>query len=84
MALFPFALEHADSLTVVTYTVSGTGLCWINNVGSVTLALISEGDPDYDLLQVAKYQAVQVSVISIWNCLGRVTMGECGGVESGE
>ncbi len=56
-------------------TVSGTGLCWINNVGSVTLALLSEGNPEYDLVEVAKYQAVQVSVISIWNCLGRVSMG---------
>jgi hypothetical protein len=60
-----------------TRVVSGTGLCWINNVGNVTLALLSEGNPDYDLIEVAKYQAVQVGVISVWNCLGRVTMGAC-------
>lgn len=58
--------------------VSGTGLMYINNVGSVVLALANEGGirEDYDPAEVSRYQAVQVSTISIWNCLGRVAMGE--------
>lgn len=49
---------------------------YINNVGSVVLALANKGAPiDFDPIAVSKYQAAQVSIISIWNCLGRVAMG---------
>lgn len=55
---------------------------YINNVGSVVLALanapsLADGTlaTVVDPVEVAKVQATQVSVISIWNCLGRISMG---------
>jgi hypothetical protein len=55
---------------------------YINNVGSVVLAL-ANAPPSasgmrgvVDPIQIAKVQATQVSVVSIWNCLGRIMMGE--------
>jgi hypothetical protein len=48
----------------------------INNCGTATLALFSAGNPDYDRLAAAKLQATQVSVISVWNCSGRVLIGQ--------
>lgn len=61
--------------------VSGTGLMYINNVGSVVLALANNASSPaptsgkFDEIEVARVQATQVSVISVWNCLGRVSMG---------
>jgi hypothetical protein len=58
---------------------------YINNVGSVVLALSnapsaaavgSGAGGTVDPIQIAKVQATQVSVVSIWNCLGRIMMGE--------
>lgn len=56
--------------------MSGCGLLYINNVGTVVLALFnaSPGAP-VDPVEVAQVQATQVSVISVWNCLGRISMG---------
>lgn len=49
---------------------------YINNVGSVVLSLANKGAPaDFDPIEVAKLQAAQVSIISIYNCLGRIVMG---------
>lgn len=52
---------------------------YINNVGSVVLALATAASPSgngkFDPVEVGKIQATQVSVISIWNCLGRISMG---------
>lgn len=56
--------------------ISGTGLMWINNVGLATLALFSEGNPGYDRLEAARLQSAQVALISVWNCAGRVLIGE--------
>ncbi len=58
--------------------VSGTGLMYINNVGSVVSALANEqgAREQYDTTRVEAYQAIQVSTVSIWNCLGRLAMGE--------
>lgn len=47
----------------------------INNVGSIAQALFARNNPDFDGVESAKWQATQVSVISIANCLGRITAG---------
>ncbi|TFK53323.1 MFS general substrate transporter [Heliocybe sulcata] len=55
--------------------LSGTGLMWINNVGSISEALSAKGNPNYDEVEAAKWQASQVSTVSITNCLGRILIG---------
>lgn len=55
--------------------LSGTGLMWINNVGSVAQALYAQGNPNYVQSIAAQWQATQVSVISFGNFLGRVLIG---------
>ena len=56
-------------------TVSGTGLMYINNVGAISQALVARGNPDFDTALSAQWQATQVSLVSIANCLGRVALG---------
>ncbi|KAL5508642.1 hypothetical protein ACEPAH_6261 [Sanghuangporus vaninii] len=53
----------------------GTGLMYINNVGLIAQALFAKGDPDFDAIQSAKWQSLQVSIISIANCAGRILNG---------
>jgi hypothetical protein len=49
---------------------------YINNVGSVVRSLATADlEHNWKAGEVAKVQATQVSVISIWNCLGRISMG---------
>ena len=48
----------------------------INNVGSMAQALYAFENPVYDPIKAAKWQATQVSTISINNCLGRIAIGE--------
>ncbi|EIW81731.1 MFS general substrate transporter [Coniophora puteana RWD-64-598 SS2] len=55
--------------------LSGTGLMYINNVGSISQALYAKGNPTYDDLEAAKWQAAQVSTLSIGNFSGRVLIG---------
>ncbi|KAF8629470.1 hypothetical protein AX15_003432 [Amanita polypyramis BW_CC] len=55
--------------------LSGTGVMYINNVGSMSQALYSKEHPVYDDVQAAKWQATQVSTISIMSCVGRVSIG---------
>ncbi|KAG9055898.1 hypothetical protein FS842_000813 [Serendipita sp. 407] len=55
--------------------LSGTGLMYINNVGSMAQALFARGDPKFDTVESAQWQAAQVSITSIANCLGRVLFG---------
>jgi hypothetical protein len=47
----------------------------INMVGSMSLALSAQGNPSYDKLAAVRWQAAQVSTISIMNCLGRISFG---------
>ena len=47
----------------------------INNVGSMSLALSAKDNPDYDKTVAARWQAAQVSSISIMNCSGRLLLG---------
>lgn len=48
---------------------------YINNVGTVALALARDGQIEVDPKVIGAWQAKQVATISIWNCLGRVLGG---------
>ena len=57
-------------------SVSGTGLLYINNIGTMVSALSATDetgklDPPY----VPEMQALQVSAISAGNCIGRLCAG---------
>ncbi|PCH41731.1 MFS general substrate transporter [Wolfiporia cocos MD-104 SS10] len=62
-------------LFIITALLSGTGLMYINNVGSISQALFAMGDPNYDEAKASQWQARQVSIISVMNCLGRFSVG---------
>jgi len=55
--------------------LSGTGLMYINNVGSISQALFAKGNPAYDEVEASVWQAAQVSIISIMNFSGRILIG---------
>ncbi|THU96907.1 MFS general substrate transporter [Dendrothele bispora CBS 962.96] len=55
---------------------SGTGLMYINNVGSMSQALYIHDSPStYDEVEASQWQATQVSTISFMNFLGRILIG---------
>lgn len=56
----------------------GTGLMYINNAGTVALALARGGQLEYDRKAVSGWQAKQVGTVSVWNCAGRILGGEPG------
>jgi len=62
-------------LFTITILLSGTGLMYINNVGSMTQALYARTAPIYDELRASQWQATQVSTISVVNCIGRILLG---------
>ncbi|KAK8846547.1 hypothetical protein IAR55_005633 [Kwoniella newhampshirensis] len=62
-------------LFVILALLCGTGLMYINNAGTVALALAREGQRKYDKEVVSGWQAKQVGLVSIWNCLGRILGG---------
>jgi hypothetical protein len=64
------------ALALVLGLLCGTGLMYINNVGTVVLALGRDGRVEYDAEQVGGWQAKMVGLVSIWNCLGRILGGE--------
>ncbi|ODN91358.1 hypothetical protein L198_05869 [Cryptococcus wingfieldii CBS 7118] len=53
----------------------GTGLMYINNAGTVVLALGREGHMQFDREKISGWQAKQVGLVSIWNCSGRLIGG---------
>ncbi|KAJ8521829.1 hypothetical protein ONZ45_g1532 [Pleurotus djamor] len=53
----------------------GTGLMYINNVGVMTQALYVHGLSVYDDKDAQKWQAVQVSTISVTSFAGRIIIG---------
>ncbi|GAA5925718.1 hypothetical protein JCM10213_008867 [Rhodosporidiobolus nylandii] len=53
---------------------SGVGLMFINNIGLVALTL-SSSDGDPDPRSIARSQAHLVSLLSVFNCLGRLFVG---------
>ncbi|KAG2124677.1 major facilitator superfamily domain-containing protein [Suillus clintonianus] len=60
---------------VIMSLLSGTGLMYINNVGSISQALYAKGNPNYDELEASRWQAAQVSTLSICNFAGRILIG---------
>ncbi|KAF8839371.1 MFS general substrate transporter [Paxillus ammoniavirescens] len=48
---------------------------YINNVGSISQALYAKANPIYDALEASKWQASQVSTLSIGNFAGRILIG---------
>ncbi|KAJ3296728.1 hypothetical protein HK104_001289 [Borealophlyctis nickersoniae] len=50
----------------------GTGLMYINNIGAIVVALSSAPS---DSPPVSRTQSTQVSLISIFNCIGRIVTG---------
>jgi len=62
-------------LFIPMFLLSGTGLMYINNVGSMVQALLAHDNPEYDPAEGLKDQAIQVSNISLFNFLGRLAIG---------
>lgn len=60
---------------VIMSLLSGTGIMYINNVGSISQALYAKGNPNYDELEASRWQAAQVSTLSIGNFAGRILIG---------
>lgn len=55
--------------------LSGTGLMYINNVGSMSQALYGYNNPHYDEAKASQWQSTQVSSISLMNFTGRIFIG---------
>lgn len=55
--------------------LAGTGLMYINNVGSIVQALLAAGNPGWDHTDGVERQAAQVSIISVANSAGRLLIG---------
>ncbi|KAJ6615493.1 MFS general substrate transporter [Mycena sp. CBHHK59/15] len=62
-------------LFAILSMLSGTGLMYINNVGSMSQALFAKGNPAYDEVEASRLQATQVSTISVMNFFGRILIG---------
>jgi len=62
-------------LFVILSILSGTGLMYINNVGSMSQCLYAYNNPNYDEVVASGWQVRQVSTISIMNFSGRVSIG---------
>jgi hypothetical protein len=48
----------------------------INNVGSMSQFLYAHNHPNYDDVEASKWQAAQVSTLSLMNCLARIFVGK--------
>lgn len=76
----PFQLLSSTDghlLFVILALLCGTGLMYINNVGTVALALARNGSLVYEKRAVSAWQAKQVATVSVWNSAGRILGGEC-------
>ena len=49
----------------------------MNNVGLMARALVLKDNPSLDEQENAKWQALQVSAMSIASCFGRILIGIC-------
>lgn len=63
------------TLFTILAVLCGTGLMYINNAGTVALALARDGKVEYDVKVVSAWQAKQVGTVSVWNCAGRILGG---------
>ncbi|KAG7528448.1 hypothetical protein FFLO_06157 [Filobasidium floriforme] len=73
-------LEETDFwlFFVILMLLAGTGLVYINNIGTIvaTLTRPTDGVTPFEANNItSKHQALQVSLISISNCIGRLVMG---------
>ena len=48
----------------------------INNVGLIAQSLYAKNIPVYDEVDSFKFQTLQVSAVSVMNCVGRIFIGE--------
>ncbi|XP_006457578.1 hypothetical protein AGABI2DRAFT_154754 [Agaricus bisporus var. bisporus H97] len=62
-------------LFTILSILAGTGLMYINNVGTMSQTLYAQNNSQYDEVEAGKWQAMQVSVISIMNFSGRILIG---------
>ncbi|RDB20251.1 hypothetical protein Hypma_012589 [Hypsizygus marmoreus] len=62
-------------LFLILSILSGTGLMYINNVGSMAQALYAKDNSHYDPVEAAHWQTAQVSSISLMNFSGRIFIG---------
>ncbi|KIL59181.1 hypothetical protein M378DRAFT_15039 [Amanita muscaria Koide BX008] len=62
-------------LFVIMSLLSGTGVVYINNVGSMSQVLYAKQNAKYDDIEASKWQTTQVSVISVMSCAGRIIIG---------
>ncbi|KAI5988455.1 major facilitator superfamily domain-containing protein [Pisolithus marmoratus] len=60
---------------VIMALLNGTGIMYINNIGSISLALFAKSNPNYDEVEASKWQAAQVSTLSVGNFVGRILSG---------
>ncbi|KAJ7250422.1 major facilitator superfamily domain-containing protein [Mycena rebaudengoi] len=62
-------------LFAILSLLSGTGLMYINNVGSMSQALLAKDNPTYDEVEASRLQSTQVSTLSFMNFSGRILIG---------
>ncbi|KAF9652133.1 MFS general substrate transporter [Thelephora ganbajun] len=55
--------------------LTGSGIMWINNVGLMARALVLKDNASPDERENMKWQALQVSTLSIASCVGRILIG---------
>ncbi|KAJ3562470.1 hypothetical protein NP233_g9551 [Leucocoprinus birnbaumii] len=55
--------------------LGGTGLMYINNVGTMARTLYASNNPQYNEVEAVKWQAAQVSTISVTSFSGRMLIG---------
>ncbi|KAI5996102.1 hypothetical protein EDC04DRAFT_2909976 [Pisolithus marmoratus] len=56
--------------------LSGIGIMYINNIGSISLALFADSNPNYDEVEASIWQAAQVSTLSVGNFARRILIGD--------
>lgn len=65
---------ESPCITLLTQLINGNTPD-INNAGSIAQALFAHGNASYDETESSAWQAAQVSIISLANCFGRITIG---------
>ncbi|KAG2365271.1 MFS general substrate transporter [Suillus spraguei] len=62
-------------ICIIMSLLGGSGIMYVNNVGSISQALYAKGNPNYDELEASQWQAAQVSTLSVCNFAGRILIG---------
>lgn len=62
-------------LILIITLLCGTGVMYINNVGSISHALYANSNPNYNEAEASEWQTSQVSTLSVCNFAGRVFIG---------